>query len=146
MSLFNKCKIILYLNRELSVKTLNRSKVLLCKQNLKRYVSNYFNLTELVTLILYFKTNDYRYNIILRIMIFDVLLQCRQDYKNAYLSYLSAPTTQSLSAYFDSHNAYVQQLHATNGMLDEYSKETLPQLLQVSLLCLFQVYNRFHFL
>ncbi|GLV34333.1 Stac-like [Carabus blaptoides fortunei] len=58
------------------------------------------------------------------------LTKCRQDYKNAYLSYLSAPTTQSLSAYFDSHNAYVQQLHATNGMLDEYSKNTLPQLLQ----------------
>lgn len=58
-------------------------------------------------------------------------LQCRQEYKNAYLSYLSSPTTETLSAYFNSHNAYVQQLHATNGMLDEYGRETLPTLLQV---------------
>jgi hypothetical protein len=60
------------------------------------------------------------------------LFQCRQDYKNAYLSYLMAPTTTSLSSYFDAHNAYVQQLQATNGMLDQYHQETLPQLLQVS--------------
>ncbi|XP_071050327.1 guanine nucleotide exchange factor VAV2 isoform X9 [Onthophagus taurus] len=58
------------------------------------------------------------------------LAKCRQDYKNAYLSYLTTPTTDSLSAYFNTHNAYIQQLHATNGMLEEYGKETLPQLLQ----------------
>ncbi|XP_017768879.1 PREDICTED: uncharacterized protein LOC108557015 [Nicrophorus vespilloides] len=58
------------------------------------------------------------------------LVKCRQEYKNAYLLYLTSPSTDTLSAYFDSHNAYVQQLHATNGMLDEYGKETLPQLLQ----------------
>lgn len=58
------------------------------------------------------------------------LAKCRQDYKNAYLSYLTTPTTDSLSAYFNTHNTYIQQLHATNGMLEEYSKETLPQLLQ----------------
>ncbi|GJQ87483.1 hypothetical protein Trydic_g19242 [Trypoxylus dichotomus] len=58
------------------------------------------------------------------------LAKCRQDYKNAYLSYLTTPTTDSLSAYFNSHNTYIQQLHATNGMLEEYSKDTLPQLLQ----------------
>lgn len=61
-----------------------------------------------------------------------VIFQCRQDYKSAYLTYLTAPTTESLSAYFNSHNAYVQQLHATNGMLDEYGKDTLPALLQVN--------------
>ncbi|XP_033611428.1 uncharacterized protein LOC111874632 isoform X2 [Cryptotermes secundus] len=60
----------------------------------------------------------------------DKLAKCRQDYKNAYLSYLLAPTTTSLSSYFDAHNAYVQQLQATNGMLDQYNQETLPQLLQ----------------
>lgn len=48
------------------------------------------------------------------------------------MSYLLAPTTTSLSSYFDAHNAYVQQLQATNGMLDQYHQETLPQLLQVS--------------
>uniref|UniRef100_A0A1Y1K8I5 Phorbol-ester/DAG-type domain-containing protein n=2 Tax=Photinus pyralis TaxID=7054 RepID=A0A1Y1K8I5_PHOPY len=58
------------------------------------------------------------------------LAKCRQEYKAAYLAYLSTPTTESLSGYFNNHNAYVQQLHATNGMLDAYSKETLPQLLQ----------------
>ncbi|KAF5281601.1 hypothetical protein FQR65_LT02921 [Abscondita terminalis] len=58
------------------------------------------------------------------------LAKCRQEYKAAYLAYLSTPTTESLSGYFNNHNAYVQQLHATNGMLDAYAKETLPQLLQ----------------
>ena len=29
------------------------------------------------------------------------------------------------------HNAYVQQLHAANGMLEHYNKETLPKLLEV---------------
>ncbi|XP_021916286.1 uncharacterized protein LOC110828105 isoform X2 [Zootermopsis nevadensis] len=60
----------------------------------------------------------------------DKLAKCRQDYKNAYVSYLMGPTTASLSNYFDAHNAYVQQLHAANGMLDQYHQETLPQLLQ----------------
>lgn len=68
-------------------------------------------------------------------------LQCRQEYKSAYLSYLTTPTTNSLSEYFNSHNAYVQQLHATNGMMDEFGKETLPQLLQVT----FFKFNYFSF-
>ncbi|KAG5894684.1 hypothetical protein JTB14_014333 [Gonioctena quinquepunctata] len=58
------------------------------------------------------------------------LSKCRQEYKNAYLSYLSAPSTESLSAYFNTHNAYIQQLHATNGMMEEFGKHTLPSLLQ----------------
>ncbi|VEN64189.1 unnamed protein product [Callosobruchus maculatus] len=58
------------------------------------------------------------------------LAKCRQEYKNAYLSYLSAPSTESLSAYFNAHNAYVQQLHATNGMMEEFGKNSLPSLLQ----------------
>lgn len=60
----------------------------------------------------------------------DKLAKCRTDYKNAYMSYLTTPTTPSLAIYFDAHNAYVQQLNATNGMLDQYHQETLPQLLQ----------------
>lgn len=32
--------------------------------------------------------------------------------------------------YLDTHNAYVQQLHATNAMLEAYHMDTLPQLLQ----------------
>lgn len=31
--------------------------------------------------------------------------------------------------YIDAHNAYVQQLHATNAMLETYNLETLPQLI-----------------
>ncbi|XP_030766910.1 uncharacterized protein LOC115890735 isoform X4 [Sitophilus oryzae] len=58
------------------------------------------------------------------------LAKTRQEYKSAYLAYLSNPTTESLSAYFNGHNAYVQQLHATNGMMEEFGKETLPSLLQ----------------
>ncbi|XP_077549236.1 uncharacterized protein LOC144162534 isoform X3 [Haemaphysalis longicornis] len=43
---------------------------------------------------------------------------------------LSASEEQAaLAAYYDCHNAYVQQLAATNGMLDEYYGATLPRLL-----------------
>ena len=35
------------------------------------------------------------------------------------------------TALTEAHNNYVQQLHAANGMVDQYYKETLPQLLQV---------------
>ncbi|KAH1009867.1 hypothetical protein HUJ04_002169 [Dendroctonus ponderosae] len=59
------------------------------------------------------------------------LAKTRQEYKNAYVSYLASPTTESLSAYFNSHNAYIQQLHATNGMMEEFGNATLPSLLQV---------------
>ncbi|XP_048522316.1 uncharacterized protein LOC109542090 isoform X4 [Dendroctonus ponderosae] len=58
------------------------------------------------------------------------LAKTRQEYKNAYVSYLASPTTESLSAYFNSHNAYIQQLHATNGMMEEFGNATLPSLLQ----------------
>lgn len=36
----------------------------------------------------------------------------------------------SLTMYLDTHNAYVQQLQATNAMLEAYHSDTLPQLLQ----------------
>ncbi|GLG98247.1 Uncharacterized protein GBIM_04834 [Gryllus bimaculatus] len=62
----------------------------------------------------------------------DKLVKCRQDYKTAYLSYLGSPSTVTLSAYLDAHNEYVAQLHATNGMLERYHQEALPQLLQSS--------------
>ena len=38
---------------------------------------------------------------------------------------------ESATALSEAHNNYVQQLHAANGMIDQYYKETLPQLLQV---------------
>ncbi|XP_059476432.1 uncharacterized protein LOC132197273 isoform X7 [Neocloeon triangulifer] len=60
----------------------------------------------------------------------DMLTKCRQDYKAAFLAYMSSPSNAALASYFDAHNAYVQQLHATNGMLEEYSQQILPQLMQ----------------
>ena len=38
----------------------------------------------------------------------------------------------SATALTEAHNNYVQQLHAANGMFDQYYRETfLPELLQV---------------
>ena len=37
----------------------------------------------------------------------------------------------SATALTEAHNNYVQQLHAANGMIDQYYRETLPELLQV---------------
>lgn len=52
------------------------------------------------------------------------------DYKHCFMSHRQQPTQQSLSNYIDSHNAYVQQLHTTNAMLEAYHLETIPQLMQ----------------
>lgn len=61
-------------------------------------------------------------------------LQCREDYKRSFLAQLSSPNSSaSLSSYLDAHNAYVTQLHATNGMVDQYNQYVLPQLLQVTI-------------
>jgi hypothetical protein len=38
----------------------------------------------------------------------------------------------STSNLLECHNQYVQQLHATNGMIDQYYNDALPDLLQVS--------------
>ncbi|GFW64619.1 uncharacterized protein TNCV_700251 [Trichonephila clavipes] len=55
---------------------------------------------------------------------------CHQDYTEAYNGLLSHRSHTKLAEYYDMHNAYVQQLHAANGMLEHYSKETLPKLLE----------------
>ncbi|GBP15117.1 hypothetical protein EVAR_11419_1 [Eumeta japonica] len=44
--------------------------------------------------------------------------------------YSNGPSPGALAAYYDSHNAYVQQLCATNAMMDQYHKYTLPTILQ----------------
>lgn len=46
------------------------------------------------------------------------------------MAHRQQPTQQTLSNYIDSHNAYVQQLHTTNAMLEWYNIETIPQLMQ----------------
>ncbi|XP_037816860.1 uncharacterized protein LOC119607140 [Lucilia sericata] len=58
------------------------------------------------------------------------LSKCRLDYKQCYMSHRQNPTQHSLTEYIDAHNAYVQQLHATNAMLETYNCETVPQLMQ----------------
>uniref|UniRef100_A0A336LMM8 CSON012985 protein n=1 Tax=Culicoides sonorensis TaxID=179676 RepID=A0A336LMM8_CULSO len=57
------------------------------------------------------------------------LSKCRIDYKQSYSVHRQNPTQHSLQQYVDAHNAYVQQLHATNAMLEAYHCETVPQLL-----------------
>uniref|UniRef100_A0AAG5D3N8 Phorbol-ester/DAG-type domain-containing protein n=2 Tax=Anopheles atroparvus TaxID=41427 RepID=A0AAG5D3N8_ANOAO len=58
------------------------------------------------------------------------LSKCRIEYKQCYIAHRQSPSQQTLTQYIDSHNAYVQQLHATNAMLEAYHCETLPQLMQ----------------
>lgn len=59
-----------------------------------------------------------------------VYTQCRLDYKQCHMAHRQNPSQHSLTEYIDAHNAYVQQLHATNGMLEAYHGDTLPQLMQ----------------
>ncbi|ETN59751.1 hypothetical protein AND_008641 [Anopheles darlingi] len=58
------------------------------------------------------------------------LSKCRIEYKQCYIAHRQTPTQHTLTQYIDSHNAYVQQLHATNAMLEAYHCDTLPQLMQ----------------
>ncbi|KPJ11454.1 hypothetical protein RR48_15093 [Papilio machaon] len=58
------------------------------------------------------------------------ILQSRQEYRAAFLNYCNNQNTAALAAYYDSHNNYVQQLTATNAMIDQYHKHTLPTILQ----------------
>lgn len=58
------------------------------------------------------------------------LSKCRIEYKQCFIAHRQNPTQITLTQYIDSHNAYVQQLHATNAMLEAYHCETLPQLMQ----------------
>ncbi|CAL4209492.1 unnamed protein product, partial [Meganyctiphanes norvegica] len=55
---------------------------------------------------------------------------CRREYNEAYVAHSRTQSNASLAAYFDAHNAYVQQLHATNGMLTEYHHTSLPSLME----------------
>ncbi|CAB3242978.1 unnamed protein product [Arctia plantaginis] len=60
----------------------------------------------------------------------DQLNMSREDYRGAFLNYCTNPNPATLATYYDSHNTYVQQLTATNAMLDQYHKHTLPTILQ----------------
>lgn len=58
------------------------------------------------------------------------LSKCRIEYKQCFGAHRQNPTQITLTQYIDAHNAYVQQLHATNAMLEAYNCEIVPQLLQ----------------
>ncbi|CAL4117984.1 unnamed protein product, partial [Meganyctiphanes norvegica] len=60
----------------------------------------------------------------------EMLKKCRREYNEAYVAHSRTQSNASLAAYFDAHNAYVQQLHATNGMLTEYHHTSLPSLME----------------
>ncbi|KAJ0179833.1 hypothetical protein K1T71_004424 [Dendrolimus kikuchii] len=60
----------------------------------------------------------------------DQLNKSRQDYRAAFLNYCNSSNSAALATYYESHNNYVQQLTATNAMLDQYHKHTLPTILQ----------------
>ncbi|XP_045493661.1 uncharacterized protein LOC123692876 isoform X9 [Colias croceus] len=60
----------------------------------------------------------------------DQLNKSRQDYRAAFLNYCDNSSPANLATYYDSHNNYVQQLTATNAMIEQYHKHTLPTILQ----------------
>ncbi|XP_076346314.1 uncharacterized protein LOC143244822 isoform X2 [Tachypleus tridentatus] len=60
----------------------------------------------------------------------ELLSKCHQDYSEAYTKLMTVRTHSQLAEYYDMHNAYVQQLHAANGMLEHYYSQTLPSLLE----------------
>ncbi|XP_045764854.1 uncharacterized protein LOC123867059 isoform X3 [Maniola jurtina] len=60
----------------------------------------------------------------------DQLNKSRQDYRTAFLNYCNNSNPTNLAMYYDSHNNYVQQLTATNAMMEQYHKHTLPTILQ----------------
>ncbi|RWS05524.1 tyrosine-protein kinase Fer-like protein, partial [Dinothrombium tinctorium] len=60
----------------------------------------------------------------------ELLLKCQKDYLNAYEKVIASDGQDHLQEYYESHNNYVQQLHASNGMLKQYQSEILPSLLE----------------
>lgn len=59
-----------------------------------------------------------------------MLLKCHEEYCGAYDVHAQQNTAASATTLTEAHNNYVQQLHAANGMIDQFYQETLPQLLQ----------------
>jgi len=59
-----------------------------------------------------------------------MLLKCHDEYCMAFDFHAQHNNAASATALTEAHNNYVQQLHAANGMIDQYYRETLPELLQ----------------
>ena len=64
---------------------------------------------------------------------FQCLFQWYTDYRSSWSNHVEKQTSASLASYLDAHNTYVQHLHGTNGMIDQYYVVDLPHLLQVTL-------------
>ncbi|XP_022649695.1 uncharacterized protein LOC111245510 isoform X3 [Varroa destructor] len=60
----------------------------------------------------------------------ELLAKCHDNYSIAYAAFAQSRSPQKLAEYYDAHNLYVQQLHATNGMIEQYYSVTLPKLLE----------------
>ncbi|CAM1332315.1 Uncharacterised protein g10840 [Pycnogonum litorale] len=60
----------------------------------------------------------------------EMLQKCYKEYEETYHKVLENRNHTQLGAYYDAHNRYVQQLHATNGMNEEYYNQTLPSLME----------------
>ena len=58
--------------------------------------------------------------------------QSYQFYDEAYQQYVTSPSSQTLAAYIELHNNYVQDVHACNAMAEQFNNHVLPQLVQVS--------------
>ena len=61
----------------------------------------------------------------------ETLARRHADYCAALEAHSAQRAPASAAAALDAHNDYVQQLRAANGMIQQYYRETLPQLLQV---------------
>jgi len=60
----------------------------------------------------------------------DSLSKCHSEYRQSWTRHVEQQSPASLATYLERHNTYAQQIHATNGMLDQYFAECLPHLLQ----------------
>jgi len=60
----------------------------------------------------------------------DSLSKSHSEYRKSWSTHVEQQTPASLATYLERHNSYAQQIHATNGMLDQYFAECLPHLLQ----------------
>lgn len=73
----------------------------------------------------------YRESIVALLVKADELLdQCYADYLTAYQKLCLQNSEQNLFDYYETHNVYLQQLHACNAMIKLYQTEILPKLLE----------------
>jgi len=60
----------------------------------------------------------------------DRLSKSHGEYRIAWSRHVELQSPATLANYLERHNNYVQQIHCTNAMLDQYYVEILPHLLQ----------------